>query len=255
MGVGCVRCGLATMRHLGWPSRSTASGTLNTISPLQLNGSKDKIRQVNFFKKKIIIQVGVPAALNVTQCWDRSSLSRECRFTIWTILTSLSALSFWKLWRCLPDRPTSSSSKTRSMLSCFESSAVSSSRRYILLSFYAFFFQDRSAFLSSVLSFPKFCELLAQNPNKLIPSFQISIVMSTQLGFRANWDCREMIGFSSFDVFRPCVKVKILTRAVQREMLRLSKKFPVSDIDTRMKVPWLCAHARLKTVSYSLDCA
>ena len=39
--------GLATMRHLGWLSRSTAGGNLDVIFPLQLHGSKDEIRQVN----------------------------------------------------------------------------------------------------------------------------------------------------------------------------------------------------------------
>jgi hypothetical protein len=40
------------MRHLGWLSRSTASGTLNTNFPLQLDGSKDKLRQVNIKERK-----------------------------------------------------------------------------------------------------------------------------------------------------------------------------------------------------------
>lgn len=45
--VGChgcvhVRCGLATMRHLGRLNRSTASNTLNAIFPLQINIKKRK---------------------------------------------------------------------------------------------------------------------------------------------------------------------------------------------------------------------
>ena len=57
------------MRHLGWLSRSTASGSLNTIFPLQLHGSMDKIQQENiFFKKKRNVQVEAPVASNLTQC-------------------------------------------------------------------------------------------------------------------------------------------------------------------------------------------
>jgi hypothetical protein len=54
------------MRHLGWLSRSTASGPLNTIFSLQLNKSKYEILKVNIKKRNI--QVQVPVASNLTQC-------------------------------------------------------------------------------------------------------------------------------------------------------------------------------------------